>query len=123
MRTKGKKIIMMIGLVLVIGSAMIFLVMTLWNWLMPDLFNTIEITFWQAAGLLLLSRILFFGFSGHKKKHWREHRQWKKEFVKKVSTMDPEEREKLKQKMRSKWEHWGCKVPEEEPEKTDPQHS
>ena len=35
------------------------LVMHLWNWLLPPLFGWHLITFWQALGLLLLSRILF----------------------------------------------------------------
>lgn len=37
------------------------LVMQLWNWLMPAIFGLRELTFWQAVGLLLLSRILFGG--------------------------------------------------------------
>ena len=39
----------------------------LWNWLMPALFGLPAISFWQALGLLLLSRILFGGFLGR----WR----------------------------------------------------
>ena len=34
----------------------------LWNWLLPPLFGLREITFWQALGILTLSRILFGGF-------------------------------------------------------------
>ena len=34
----------------------------LWNWLLPPLFGVREITFWQALGLLALSRILVGGF-------------------------------------------------------------
>lgn len=37
-------------------------VMLLWNWLMPELFGLPTITFWQAAGILLLCKILFGGF-------------------------------------------------------------
>ena len=33
----------------------------LWNWLTPPLFGLPQITFWQALGLLALSRILFGG--------------------------------------------------------------
>lgn len=51
-----------------------FLVKFLWNWLMPDLFNLKEITYWQAIGLVVLARLLFGSFGGHedngtKKKH------------------------------------------------------
>ena len=34
----------------------------LWNWLLPAIFGFPRITFWQALGLLALSRILFGGF-------------------------------------------------------------
>lgn len=37
----------------------------LWNWLMPALFGLNEICFWQAAGLLVLCKILFGGLGGH----------------------------------------------------------
>lgn len=33
----------------------------LWNWLVPPLFGLPALTFWQAAGLLALCRILFGG--------------------------------------------------------------
>lgn len=39
-----------------------YAVMLLWNELLPDLFGFQAIQFWQAAGLLLLSRILFGGW-------------------------------------------------------------
>ena len=39
-------------------------VMELWNWLMPSLFGWHAIGFWQALGLLILSRIFFGGFRG-----------------------------------------------------------
>ena len=50
-----------------------FVVMSLWNWLMPSLFGFRFINFWQALGLLLLSRILFGGFRGRPGAHmyWR----------------------------------------------------
>lgn len=40
-----------------------FVVMSLWNWLMPALFTGIHtIDYWHAIGLLVLSKILFGGF-------------------------------------------------------------
>ena len=67
MRTKAFKFISMAVLIVAIATAVIYVLMLLWNWLVPDLFSGPEITFWQAAGLLLLSKILFSGFN--KKKH------------------------------------------------------
>lgn len=49
-------------------------VMLLWNWLIPALFGLSTITFWQAAGLLLLSKILLGGFDcGHNGHHGHGH--------------------------------------------------
>ena len=41
-----------------------FFVSWLWNALLPGLFGVPQVTFWQALGLLALSRILFGGFGG-----------------------------------------------------------
>lgn len=41
-----------------------FLVQWLWNTLMPVLFHLPQVSFWQAAGLVLLSRILFGHIGG-----------------------------------------------------------
>ncbi|WP_072032185.1 hypothetical protein [Crocinitomix catalasitica] len=55
-----------------------FIIMWLWNWLMPDLFGLSTITYWQGMGLCLLSKILFGGIGGgkgggHKKHHDKHH--------------------------------------------------
>jgi hypothetical protein len=39
-------------------------VMSLWNWLMPALFGLKLIGYWQALGLIILSKTLFGGFRG-----------------------------------------------------------
>ncbi|MBU0954154.1 MAG: TMEM208 family protein [Spirochaetes bacterium] len=39
-----------------------WLVMLLWNWLMPELFGLKKIGYWQAWGLFLLCSILFKGW-------------------------------------------------------------
>src|SRR5258705_12055359 len=50
-----------------------FVVMNLWNWLVPAIFGGQSVKFWQALGLLLLSRILFGGVCGGpgRPMHWR----------------------------------------------------
>lgn len=72
------------------------IVMSLWNWLMPALFGLKVITFWQAIGLVILSKILFGGFRGGPGgRHWR-HRmgeRWDK--------MTPEERERFREGIRN----------------------
>jgi type VI protein secretion system component VasF len=82
-----------------------WITMLLWNWLVPVLFNGREISFVQALGLLILTKILTFGFGG--RRHW--HREggtfppWKSRLYEKMSSLTPEEREAFKQKMRDKW--------------------
>ena len=51
-----------IGIGLVIATLLSFIVMQLWNHLLPEIAGVRTITFWQALGLLILSKILFGGF-------------------------------------------------------------
>jgi|SRR6516162_1174646 hypothetical protein len=73
-----------------------FVVMRLWNWLTPALFGWHAITFWQAVGILVLSKLLFGGFRGHGGP--RSH--WKHRMIERWQQMTPEEREKFVQGMR-----------------------
>lgn len=87
----------------------------LWNWLVPVLFSGPAISYWQALGLLLLTKILFFGIGGRgncSPGNGTRQRYWKHRFYEKISSMTPEERETLKKKMREKW----CSTPGKEPE-------
>lgn len=92
--------------------------MLLWNWLVPALFNGPVVTFPQAIGLLLLTKILFWsvGKGGRHPGHWGGGSHWKSHLKEKWSTMTPEEREKLKEKIRGKW--CGPKSDEEKPSAT-----
>lgn len=57
--SKTAKIGKMIVFGLLAGTIFTFALMFLWNWLMPLIFGLTVITFWQALGLLALSKILF----------------------------------------------------------------
>jgi len=61
MKTKAFKIVGIIILVIAAGIGFSFAVMLLWNWLIPGIFGLGIISFWQALGLLVLSRLLFGG--------------------------------------------------------------
>ena len=69
------------GFGIVFAGLFSVLVLLLWNWLMPAIFGLTTITFFQAFGLLVLSKILFFGFhrGGHPR-HFRSKEYWKKRF-------------------------------------------
>lgn len=102
MRLKWK---IKIALLVILGiAAMTAIVMWLWNWLIPDLFNGPMITFWQALGLLLLSRILFRGFYGMKGKGMHQMGEWKGRFEK----MTPEEKEKVRELWKRRCGHFAC---------------
>lgn len=75
-----------------------FVVMRLWNWLTPTLFGWHLITFWQAVGLLVLSKILFGGFRGGPGKHI----YWRRRMKERWENMTPEEREKFREGMRGR---------------------
>jgi len=79
-------------LAILAGVAFVFGVMYLWNWLVPVLFAGKTITFWQALGVLVLSRILFGGFSSQNNKgpgrRVRAIDRW--------DQLTPEEREKFR---------------------------
>ncbi|MGF6923441.1 hypothetical protein [Paraburkholderia sp. 40] len=70
-----------------------WMVMALWNWVIPALFvGGRPIDYTHAMGLLILSRILFGGFRGHGGWGGRRHWRWWEQ-------MTPEEREKFQKGM------------------------
>ena len=73
-----------------------FVVMWLWNWLVPELFNGPVLEYWQTLGLLILSKILFSGIGGShsdKSSHAKKARceddfpksKWRKKFEAKMN--------------------------------------
>lgn len=80
-----------------------YVVMRLWNWLMPALFGWHVIGFWQAIGILVFSKILFGGFHG---RHGGPM-PWRRRMMERWEKMTPEEREKFSQSMRGTW-HGRC---------------
>ena len=107
METTGKhnwkaKRLFFIPLMLIGGALMVALVMVLWNWLMPTIFGLITITYWQSAGLLLLSKLLFSGFNFNKrgKKPSFARNAMKNKFM----NMNDEEKQAFKAKFKEKCE-------------------
>ncbi len=56
----------LLGIIAIAGIAILFgyIIMWLWNWLMPEIFGLTTITYWQAVGLFILAKIIFGGFGG-----------------------------------------------------------
>jgi hypothetical protein len=93
MRRRRLRKAVLIGILGISALAIMGLVvMSLWNWLAPGVFGLHTITYWQAFGLLILSKILFGGFHGRPRcgGHWRRRmsERWQQ--------MTPEEREKFR---------------------------
>lgn len=76
--------------IVVFAGTVGLLVMVLWNWLVPTLFGIQEISYLQAVGLLILSKLLFGGIAGCHHGHGHCHSS----------------RNRLRQ-------HWECMTPEE----------
>lgn len=84
------------GFFLMIGA-----VMYLWNAILPDVTGVTPINYWQAAGIFVLSKILFGGFGkgrGIKNKYWQQSSQLKSNFM----NMTEEEKETFKNEWRQR---------------------
>jgi len=93
---KGVKILVIVAVVIAVMS---YVVMSLWNWLVPTLFAGPMLTFWQALGLLVLARLLFGGMKPHGGRGpWGRHR-WHHE-RERWERMTPEERERFRTRFR-----------------------
>jgi len=86
-------------------------VQNLWNWLGPELFGLRTVTFWQALGLLLLCRILFGNLGGGGGGMSRSRRKAAERWDK----MPPEERERIREYLRSRMHGPGAAGADEPP--------
>jgi H+/Cl- antiporter ClcA len=93
------KIMLLAVLFVILFGIFGYVVMRLWNWLMPALFGLHVIGYWQAIGLMVLSKILFGGF--HRGRHGGS-RRWRRRMSERWGRMTPEEREKFRESMRGR---------------------
>ena len=112
MRHRKKKILRLFLLMLLVLPIFIAVfgqaVLYLWNHLMPQIFGLPSLTFWQAIGILVLSRILFGGrgFSSGSRMSHRMRERWER--------MTPEQRAEARQRMGSCFD-WRPEEPEPGP--------
>jgi hypothetical protein len=105
---RGVKFVLFAVLFVALLFLLGFVVMWLWNWLMPALFGLKSIGYWQAFGLIILSKILFGGFArsggggGYRRRRLRE--RWRQRMWERWEEMTPEEREKFRQGLRGCWD-------------------
>lgn len=110
-RFSGPKVLGIIMVVLLAIAAFSFLVMTLWNSILVPVLKISAVSFWQAGGILLLSKILFGGFRGGGP--WRGGRHMRDKW----QQLSPEERERLKTEWRNRCQgsKWRSSTPEDIP--------
>ena len=118
-RFRGKKGKFLFALFFpLLWALLIAIVMWLWNAILPSLLHIGTVTYWQAAGLFLLCRILFGGFQfrprGDFRQRFDERNERWNDMREKWKTMSDEDRKQFKMKMRDRW----CQPPqrEEKPE-------
>lgn len=81
-----------------------YVVYALWNGVLVDIVPVKAITYWQALGLLVLCKVLFGGFPGKGRGFgppWKERMM-----ARKWACMTPEEREKMRERMRHRFGEW-----------------
>lgn len=92
-----------IAFFLIMGTAAFFLfgwlLMTLWNQALVPAVGAYPIGFWQALGILVLSRLLLGGMGGRRK--WG-HRMAMRE---KWMNLPAEDKEKFREQCRNRWGH------------------
>ena len=103
-----------IAAVLVFG----FVVMGLWNAILPAVLGVKTITFLQALGILLLSKILFGGFGRGGGPFAGRRHEWRQQMKEKWGAMTPEEREKFKAEWKNRCGNMGWR-PQQWQEKKD----
>lgn len=94
----GRKVAKGLAIAVVALTLMGAVTMGLWNWLMPVLFGLKTIGFWQAVGLVILSKILFGGFRGGPGRG-----AWRRRMEERWENMTPDERERFREGMRHGW--------------------
>ena len=99
----------MLVLVLIAVAVFSFIVMQLWNWLVPAVIGWKVIDFWQALGLLVLTRLLFGFRAGF---GWGHRMHWRGRMAERWERMTPEEREKFREGMRGRCGHRHESTPE-----------
>jgi len=99
-----KKVFGMIVCAALAVVALGFVIMTLWNHILVAVLGVKVITYYQALGIFVLSKLLFGGFKG--RGCGCGFRGRGREMKEKWMNMTPEEREQFKQNWRSRCRTW-----------------
>lgn len=121
MNTQHKKGKFLIAVLVIAGLFLLpYIVMLLWNGILPEVIGVKTITYWQAVGIFILCKLLFGGFKGGGNHHHKKHKMIKKHFKNccnnndnkssmkealrdKFMNMSDEERENFRQKWKDRF--------------------
>ena len=121
MNTPHKKGKFLITLLFIAGLFLLpYIVMLLWNGILPEIIGVKTITYWQAVGIFILCKLLFGGFKGGGNHHHKKHQMMKRHFKNccnnndnkssmkealrdKFMNMSDEERENFRQKWKDRF--------------------
>lgn len=84
-----------------------YIVMELWNNLLPEIIHVNTITFWQAMGIFILCKILFGFGKGSGGAPWM-----RRKMEDRFKGMTPEEKQQFKEEMKHKMCGWKKHDPE-----------
>ena len=105
-RFKKNRMTGFILLLIAMAAIASWVIMLLWNNVLTAAVAGIKlINFWQAAGILVLAKILFGGKFGRRHPHHRSDK-WRNKLLEKWETMNDEEREKFRNEWRSRRWRW-----------------
>jgi Ca2+/H+ antiporter, TMEM165/GDT1 family len=93
--------LLIVGIFVVSG-----VVMLLWNWIIPGISTLSPLTYWQAMGIFILSRILFGGFRFHSHRGGYRHVH---RFHTKIKDRFMDMNEDEKQQFKNQWKKRCCK--------------
>jgi hypothetical protein len=106
-KRNAKKIILIpIGIAALLALVS-YVVMLLWNNLLPEILNVSTITFWQAMGIFILCKILFGFGKGNGGGPWG-----RRKMLERFEGITPEERQEFKEEMKHKMCSWKKHNPE-----------
>ena len=98
---KIKKVILIPVGIAALLSLVSYVVMLLWNNLLPEILHVSTINFWQAMGLFILCKIPFGFGKGNGGGPWGRHKM-----MERFKGLTPEERLEFKEEMKHKMCGW-----------------
>jgi len=104
---RRKKFIFFLPVAVLIAAVLGYVVMFLWNWILPEVAHAGKLNYWQALGLLVLCRLLFGNFNKGGHGGHNGFRERARSMRAKWETMNDEERAKFKEEYKRRCGGWG----------------